>query len=64
MKTETSGYFSNVLLTGTLLLANVDVSGLLDYGLKALIGGGIWLGFKIAADVIDRKRKANVNDRK
>ncbi|PWV45940.1 hypothetical protein C7475_112158 [Chitinophaga sp. S165] len=58
MKTETSGYFSNVLLTGTLLLANVDVSGLLDYGLKALVGGGIWLGFKILADYYDRKRKS------
>lgn len=59
MKTETNGYFSNVLLTGTLLLANMDVSGLLDYGLKAIIGGGIWLGFKIAADYYDRKRKAS-----
>jgi len=56
MKTESS-YFSNVLLTGTLLLANVDVSGLLDYGLKAFIGGGIWLGFKLTADYMDRKRK-------
>lgn len=64
MKTETSGYFSNVLLTGTLLLANVDVSGLLDYGMKAVIGGGIWLGFKIVADILERRRKSISNDRK
>ncbi|NLR82250.1 hypothetical protein [Chitinophaga eiseniae] len=58
IKTDSNGHFSNVLLTGTLLLANIDVSGLVDYGLKALVGGGIWLGFKIAADYLDRKRKA------
>ncbi len=57
MKTETNGNFSSVLLTGTLLLANVNVSGLLDYGLKALIGGGIWLGFKLAADYIERQKQ-------
>lgn len=57
MKTESNGHFSNVLLTGTILLANVDMNGLLDYGLKALVGGGIWLAFKVAADHIDRKRK-------
>jgi len=56
MKTETSGNFSSVLLTGTLLLANVNVNGLLDYGLKAVIGGGIWLGFKLAADYLERHK--------
>ncbi|NLR58824.1 hypothetical protein HGH93_11975 [Chitinophaga polysaccharea] len=59
IKTDSNGHFSSVLLTGTLLLANLNVSGLLDYGLKAVIGGGIWLGFKLAADYIDRKRKAD-----
>ena len=57
MKTDTSN-FSNVMLTGTILLANVDVNGLLDYGLKAFLGGAIWLGYKITADYLDRKRKA------
>lgn len=65
MRTETTqSNFSNVLLTGTLLLANVDVSGLLDYGLKALIGGAIWLGYKLTADYFDRKRKAQRNEPK
>ena len=57
MKTE-NAHFSNVLLTGTILLANVDMNGLMDYGIKAFIGGAVWLGFKIAADYYDRKRKA------
>lgn len=59
MKTETNGYFSNVLLTGTILLANVDMNGLMDYGIKAVIGGAVWLGFKIAADYYERKRKSS-----
>lgn len=52
-----TAHFSNVLLTGTILLANVDVNGLLDYGLKAFLGGAIWLGYKLTADYMDRKRK-------
>ena len=54
---QSTSHFSNVLLTGTILLANVDVTGLMDYSLKALLGGAIWLGYKITADYLDRKRK-------
>ena len=50
-------HFSNVLLTGTILLAIVDVNGLLDYGLKAFLGGAVWLGYKLTAEYIERKRK-------
>jgi hypothetical protein len=59
IKTDTGGaaHFSNLLLTGTIILANVDVNGLVDYGLKALLGGAIWLGYKITADYLDRKKK-------
>jgi hypothetical protein len=60
MRTDTTNAnsnFSSVMLTGTILLANVDISGLVDYGLKALLGGAIWLGYKIAADYLDKKRK-------
>ena len=48
---------SNIFLTGTILFANLDFSGLLDYGLKALLGGAIWLGYKMTSDYIERKRK-------
>ncbi|RYY91028.1 MAG: hypothetical protein EOO15_00365 [Chitinophagaceae bacterium] len=51
---EASG--TNILLTGCILLANLDFTGLLDYALKATIGGAIWLGYKITADYIERKR--------
>lgn len=47
---------SNVLLTGFVFLANLDFTGFIDYAIKAVIGGGIWLGFKITADYLDRKR--------
>lgn len=55
--TESSG--TNTLLTGCILLANLDFNGLLDYAVKALIGGAIWLGYKVTADYIERKRSAS-----
>ncbi len=48
---------SNIFLTGTILLANLDFAGLMDYALKALIGGAIWLGYKMTADYIERRKK-------
>lgn len=52
---ETSS--SNLLLTGCIFLANLDFNGLLDYAVKAFIGGAVWLGYKVTADYIERKRK-------
>ncbi len=46
----------NVFLTGCIFLANIDLTGLADYAFKALVGGGIWLGYKLTADYIERKR--------
>ncbi len=48
---------SNILLTGCILLANLDFAGLLDYAVKALVGGGIWLGYKMTADYLERKKR-------
>jgi hypothetical protein len=55
-KTHTESSGTNILLTGCILLANLDFTGLLDYALKAAVGGAIWLGYKIMADYIERKR--------
>jgi len=57
-KSSTENTSSSILLTGVVFLANLDFVGLLDYALKAGIGGAIWLGYKLTADYIDRKRKA------
>jgi hypothetical protein len=60
MRTETTAYqgaINNVFLPGTILLANIDVTGLLEYALKAGVGGLIWLGFKLAGEYLERKRK-------
>ena len=54
----TTAHFSNVLLTGTLLLAQIDFNGLFDYALRAGIGGAIWLGYKMVADYIDRRKRS------
>lgn len=48
---------SNIMLTGCILLANINLADLLDYALKAAIGGGIWLVYKIAGDYLDQKKK-------
>lgn len=48
---------SNMFLTGTILLANLDYSGLADYALKAIVGGIIWMSFKVAGDYISEKLK-------
>ena len=47
---------SNIFLTGAIFLANLDFAGLADYAIKAAVGGAIWLGYKLTADFIDRKR--------
>jgi hypothetical protein len=48
---------SSLFLTGTILLANMDYSGLMDYAIKALIGGAIWMAYKIAGDHISERMK-------
>jgi len=48
---------SSLFLTGTILLANMDYSGMADYAIKAMIGGAIWMGFKVAGDMISERFK-------
>lgn len=48
---------STLLLYGAVLLANIDGAGVLDYGVKALVGGVIWLGFKLTSDYLSQKIK-------
>ena len=69
-KTSDYGNKSNSRITssafcspGIVFLANLDFVGLLDYALKAGIGGAIWLGYKLTADYIDRKRERGNNER-
>lgn len=55
-KTSTGDTASNVFLTGSIFLANLDFTGLLDYALKAVIGGFMWLLFKMVADYLEHRR--------
>lgn len=43
---------SHHFLTGAILFANLDYSGLSAYAVKAIIGGAIWMAFKLAGDYI------------
>ena len=58
-KTNTENTGSNVLLTGCIFLANLDFAGMLDYAVKAMIGGAIWLGYKVTADYLEKRKSAN-----
>ncbi|MFA6923618.1 MAG: hypothetical protein WC223_05120 [Bacteroidales bacterium] len=53
---------TNIFLTGAILLANMDYSGLAEYALKAAIGGAIWVVFKLTSDYVSHKFKINKND--
>lgn len=57
MKTNTAqtDSTSQTFLTGTILFANLDYSGLQAYAVKAAIGGIIWMVFKLAGDYLSHK---------
>jgi hypothetical protein len=54
---STTEQSSSLLLTGTILMANIPYNDYIDYAIKAIIGGAIWLGFKLTADVIASRKK-------
>jgi len=47
----------SLFLTGAVLFANLDFGSLGEYALKAIIGGAIWMSFKLASDFIAEKIK-------
>lgn len=57
METKTHGQLSSTFLTGCIFLANIDVIGLVDYAVKAFVGGAIWLAYRYTADYLERKRR-------
>ncbi len=46
---------SHTFLTGAILFANLDYSGLTAYAVKAAIGGAIWMVFKLAGDYLSHR---------
>jgi hypothetical protein len=47
----------NMLLTASILFANIDYSSLMDYAIKAIVGGAIWMAFKIGGEYFSEKIK-------
>ncbi len=61
MDTKTAmqaGKNSNLFLTGAILLANLDFTSIEEYAIKAIIGGLVWMGFKLAGDYAGTKLKS------
>jgi hypothetical protein len=54
---QASDTSSHTFLTGAILLANLDYTGLADYAIKAAIGGAIWMAFRLAGDFLSVKLK-------
>lgn len=57
MKATQQDSSTNIFLTGAILLANMDYTGLGDYALKAAIGGMVWMAFKLTADYLGERIK-------
>lgn len=59
MRSSSEGGSGNVIafLFGAIfnILANTDAASLTDYAIKAVVGGFIWLLFKIVGDYINQK---------
>jgi len=63
--TSASDSSTSIFLTGAVLFANLDSTGLAEYALKAAIGGLIWMTFKIASDYVSdkiRSKRQKKND--
>ena len=48
---------SNLLLYGAIMFASIDYIGVLDYVIKAVLGGAVWFGFKLLQDYYSVKVK-------
>lgn len=55
---------SHTFLTGAILFANLDYTGLADYAVKAAIGGAIWMAFKLTGDYLSNRMKKNSENKK
>ena len=47
----------SMLLTASILFANIDYSSLMDYAIKAFVGGAIWMAFKVGGEYLSNKIK-------
>jgi hypothetical protein len=56
---------SNLFLYGSIMFAGIDYTGILDYLIKVIIGGGVWFGFKLLQDYyslrIKERARKNIN---
>lgn len=48
---------SSVILYFIVLFANIDYTGIIDYGIKAVVGSLIWFVFKLLGEYLLAKMK-------
>lgn len=54
---------SSMFLYLVILFANIDYQGVLDYCLKALLGGAIWFGYKVIGEYYIIKLRKEQKDK-
>jgi hypothetical protein len=52
-----TGDINSTFLYLFILFADLDYTSILDYAVKALIGGGVWFAFKLVGDHFSHKVK-------
>jgi len=55
--------FSSLVLYGTFMFTNLDYIGILDYLIKAILGGVVWFGLKLIADYFTVRVKHHAEQR-
>lgn len=58
--------FGSLMLYGTFMFTNIDYIGILDYLIKAILGGLVWFGLKLIADylTVRIKHRAELQNKK
>jgi hypothetical protein len=57
LKPQLTEVGSSIYLTASIMLASIDYSSVVEYAIKALIGGVIWVGVKISGEMVIEKLK-------
>ena len=55
---------TNLMLYGAIMLANIDYMSIVDYLIKAVLGGLVWFGFKVLQDYYSASMKAKLKSQR
>lgn len=59
-----SEHINAIFLYLLIMLAGIDYTGIIDYGIKAVLGSAIWFGFRVLGDYYTAKIRRSINHNK